>query len=219
MSDQKHLTLPILGMTCANCVATVERNLKRVDGVEAANVNLASERAAVTYDPDKANLDDFIKRVQGAGYQVAIGEASLGIKNLTDASDVLRLDKVLNAQEGVIEAQVSLATERALIKYVPTVISQNELRQLIRSSGFDLLETDRPLEDAEASARKQDIAQQKRLLWIGLIFMYSVYPLDEPRFRAITHVFRPCPMDELPLLGFSDSGSILCGLAIFCQRL
>ncbi|HQA28148.1 MAG TPA: heavy metal translocating P-type ATPase [Brevefilum fermentans] len=181
MSDQKHLTLPILGMTCANCVATVERNLKRVDGVEAANVNLASERAAVTYDPDKANLDDFIKRVQGAGYQVAIGEASLGIKNLTDASDVLRLDKVLNAQEGVIEAQVSLATERALIKYVPTVISQNELRQLIRSSGFDLLETDRPLEDAEASARKQDIAQQKRLLWIGLIFTVPLFILSMSR--------------------------------------
>ena len=180
MSDQKHLTLPILGMTCANCVATVERNLKRVDGVEAANVNLASERAAVTYDPDKANLDDFIKRVQGAGYQVAIGEASLGIKNLTDASDVLRLDKVLNAQEGVIEAQVS-TTERALIKYVPTVISQNELRQLIRSSGFDLLETDRPLEDAEASARKQDIAQQKRLLWIGLIFTVPLFILSMSR--------------------------------------
>jgi Cu+-exporting ATPase len=181
MSDQKHLTLPILGMTCANCVATVERNLKRVDGVEAANVNLASERAAVTYDPDKANLDDFIKRVQGAGYQVAIGEASLGIKNLTDASDVLRLDKVLNAQEGVIEAQVSLATERALIKYIPTVISQNELRKLIRSSGFDLLEADRPLEDAEASARKEDIAQQKRLLWVGLIFTVPLFILSMGR--------------------------------------
>ncbi|HOE69721.1 MAG TPA: heavy metal translocating P-type ATPase [Brevefilum sp.] len=181
MPDQKHLTLPILGMTCANCVASVERNLKRVDGVEAANVNLASERAAVTYDPDKANLDDLIKRVQGAGYQVAIGEASLGIKNLTDASDVLRLEKALNAQEGVIEAQVSLATERALIKYIPTVISQNELRQLIRSSGFDLLETDLPLEDAEASARKEDIAQQKRLLWFGLIFTVPLFILSMSR--------------------------------------
>ncbi|MFA7406891.1 MAG: heavy metal translocating P-type ATPase [Anaerolineaceae bacterium] len=181
MPDQKHVTLPILGMTCANCVASVERNLKRVDGVEAANVNLASERAAVTYDPEKANLDDFIKRVQGAGYQVALGEASLGIKNLTDASDVLRLEKALNAQEGVIEAQVSLATERALIKYIPTVISQNELRQLIRSSGFDLLETDLSLEDAEASARKEDIAQQKRLLWIGLIFTVPLFILSMSR--------------------------------------
>ena len=73
MTEQKHLTLPILGMTCANCVATVERNLKKVEGVESANVNLSSERAAVSYDPQKANLGDFIARVERAGYQIAMG--------------------------------------------------------------------------------------------------------------------------------------------------
>jgi Cu+-exporting ATPase len=90
MADQKHLTLPILGITCANCVATVERNLKKVDGVESANVNLSSERAAVTYDPGKADLSEFIRRVEGAGYQVAMGEASLGVTNLGDAADARR---------------------------------------------------------------------------------------------------------------------------------
>jgi Cu+-exporting ATPase len=181
MSDQKHLTLPILGMTCANCVATVERNLKKVDGVETANVNLSSERAAVTYDPEKANLGEFIKRVQGAGYQVAMGEASLGIKNLSDTSDVNRLEKALNAQEGVIEAQVNLASEKAMIKYVPTVISQNDLRRVVRSAGFDLLEADSQLDDAEARARKEEIAQQKRLLIIGLIFTVPLFVLSMSR--------------------------------------
>mgnify|MGYP002063273618 CR=1 FL=1 len=42
--------LPITGMTCANCVAAVERNLKKVDGVQVANVNLSSERATIEYD-------------------------------------------------------------------------------------------------------------------------------------------------------------------------
>jgi Cu+-exporting ATPase len=181
MSEQKHLTLPILGMTCANCVASVERNLKKVDGVETANVNLSSERAAVTYDPDKANLGDFIKRIQGAGYQVAMGEASLGIKNLTDSTDVRRLEKALNAQEGVIEAQVNLASEKALVKYVPTVISQNELRSLIKATGFDLLEADYQLDDAEARARKEEISQQRRLLIIGLIFTVPLFILSMSR--------------------------------------
>jgi P-type Cu+ transporter len=181
MTDQKHLTLPILGMTCANCVATVERNLKKVDGVETANVNLSSERAAVTYDPEKANLAEFIKRVQGAGYQVAMGEASLGIKNLSDASDARRLEKALNTYEGVIEAHVNLASEKALIKYVPTVISQNDLRRVIKSSGFDLLEADLQLEDAEAKARKAEIAEQKRLLIIGLIFTVPLFVLSMAR--------------------------------------
>ncbi|MFU8826641.1 MAG: heavy metal translocating P-type ATPase [Brevefilum sp.] len=181
MTDQKHLTLPILGMTCANCVATVERNLKKVDGVESANVNLSSERAAVTYDPTKANLDEFIKRVQGAGYQVAIGEAALGIKNLSDASDARRLEKALNQQEGVIEANINLATEKALVKYVPTIISQNDLRRAIRSAGFDLLEADLQLDDAEAKARKAEIAQQRRLLIIGLIFTVPLFVLSMSR--------------------------------------
>jgi Cu+-exporting ATPase len=181
MADQKHLTLPILGMTCANCVATVERNLKKVDGVESANVNLSSERAAVTYDPAKANLDEFIKRVQGAGYQVAIGEAALGIKNLSDASDARRLEKALNQQEGVIEAHINLATEKALVKYVPTIISQNELRRAVRSAGFDLLEADLQLDDAEAKARKAEIAQQRRLLIIGLIFTVPLFVLSMSR--------------------------------------
>ncbi len=140
MADQKHLTLPILGMTCANCVATVERNLKKVEGVEAANVNLSSERAAVSYDPDKATIGDFIARVQRAGYEVAMGEASLAIKNLADSADVTRLEKKLNNTEGVIEASANLATEKAVIRYIPTVISQNELRRTIRSAGFELLE-------------------------------------------------------------------------------
>lgn len=181
MAEQKHLSLPILGMTCANCVATVERNLKKVDGVETANVNLSSERAAVTYDPGKANLDEFIKRVQGAGYQVAMGEASLGIKNLSDASDARRLEKALNSQEGVIEAHVNLTSEKALVKYVPTVISQNDLRRAIRSAGFDLLEADLQLDDAEAKARKQEIAQQKRMLIIGLIFTVPLFVLSMSR--------------------------------------
>jgi len=181
MADQKHLTLPILGMTCANCVATVERNLKKVDGVESANVNLSSERAAVSYDPNKANLNEFIKRVQGAGYQVAMGEASLGIKNLADSSDVLRLEKVLHKLEGVIEAHVNLTSEKASVKYVPTVISQNDLRRAIRSAGFELLETDLQLDDAEAKARKKEIAEQKRMLIIGLIFTVPLFVLSMSR--------------------------------------
>jgi len=175
MTDQKHLTLPILGMTCANCVATVERNLRKVDGVESANVNLSSERAAVTYDPNKADLHDFMNRIQQAGYEVAVGEATLRIKNLTDSSDVNRLEKSLNRTEGVIEASVNLATEKALIKYVPTIVSQNDLRRSIRSAGFETRDEDVALEDAEASARRKEIRQQRRLMIIGLIFTLPLF--------------------------------------------
>jgi P-type Cu+ transporter len=181
MPEEKHLSLPILGMTCANCVATVERNLKKVEGVETANVNLSSERAALRYDPARANLRDFIARVERAGYEVAMGEANLHIQHLTDASDALRLEKALNGVEGVIEASVNLASERAIIKYVPTVISQNDLRGAVKSAGFATRQENLELEDAEAKARQKEIAEQRRLLVVGLIFTVPLFILSMGR--------------------------------------
>ncbi|HEY5918484.1 MAG TPA: heavy metal-associated domain-containing protein, partial [Chryseolinea sp.] len=64
-------------MTCANCVATVERNLKKLDGVNTAVVNLSSERATVEFDAVKMGLPEMIARVNRAGYGVATGEADL----------------------------------------------------------------------------------------------------------------------------------------------
>ena len=124
MTDTKQLTLPITGMTCANCVATVERNLKKLEGMNTAVVNLSSERATVEFDSAKLGLSDMIARVQRAGYGVATGEADLVIKRLSDDNDARRLEKALLDLEGVLEAQVTYVTEKARVKYVPTIITQ-----------------------------------------------------------------------------------------------
>ncbi|HEX9681101.1 MAG TPA: heavy metal-associated domain-containing protein, partial [Anaerolineales bacterium] len=75
----RHLTLPITGMTCANCVATVERNLKKLDGVQAVSVNLATERASLEILPDRVTSPQILERVRRAGYDLALGEARFGI--------------------------------------------------------------------------------------------------------------------------------------------
>ena len=121
MMNTKQLTLPITGMTCANCVATVERNLKKLDGVQSA---------------------------------VATGEADLIIKRLSDDNDARRLEKALAKLEGVLEAQVTFATEKARVKYVPTIITQAELRRAVASAGFEAMELGGEAEDAEAKARE-----------------------------------------------------------------
>ena len=136
MTDSKQLTLPITGMTCANCVATVERNLKKMDGVQGAVVNLSSERAMVEFDPVKLGLDDLVARVQRAGYGVATGEAELVIKRLSDDNDARRLEAALRKLEGVLDAHVTYTTEKARIRYVPTIISQAELRRAVAKAGL-----------------------------------------------------------------------------------
>src|SRR5262249_9389221 len=168
MTVAKQLTLPITGMTCANCVATVERNLKKVNGVESAVVNLSSERATVQFNPTLAALPDMIARVQRAGYGVATGEADLIIKRLADDNDARRLEKALLKIEGVTDAQVNLTTERARVKYIPTIVSQAEIRVAVKQSGFEAVELGGDAEDAEAKAREHETNEQRRLLIIGL---------------------------------------------------
>src|SRR5512134_2616021 len=175
MSDTKQLTLPITGMTCANCVATVERNLKKLDGVSSAIVNLSSERATVEFDAAKLELGDMIARVSRAGYGVATGEAELVIKRLSDNTDATRLEKALTKLEGVLEAQVTFTTEKARVKYVPTIVTQAELRRAVSSAGFEAVELGGEAEDAEAQAREHEINEQRRLLIVGLIFTVPLF--------------------------------------------
>jgi Cu+-exporting ATPase len=189
MSDTRQLTLPITGMTCANCVATVERNLKKLDGVQSAVVNLSSERATVDFVPAKLKLKDVIARVKRAGYGVATGEADLIIKRLSDDNDARRLEKALASIEGVLEAQVNYATEKARVKYVPTIVTQAELRRAVGNAGFEAVELGGEAEDAEATAREHEINEQRRLLIIGLIFTVPLFLLSMGKFDLLPAFF------------------------------
>jgi Cu+-exporting ATPase len=178
MAESKQLTLPITGMTCANCVATVERNLKKLDGVNSANVNLSSERASVEFDPSRLALPDLVSRVERAGYGVATGEAELIIKRLADDNDARRLEKALLVLEGVLDAQVNYAAGKAKVRYVPTIVSQAELRRAVSAVGFEAIELGGDAEDVEAQAREAEILEQRRLLIIGLIFTIPLFILS-----------------------------------------
>ena len=50
---EKNVTLPVTGMTCANCAANIERNVKKLPGVMGANVNFATEQATISFDSSK----------------------------------------------------------------------------------------------------------------------------------------------------------------------
>lgn len=181
MSAEMQITLPITGMTCANCVATVERNLKKVDGVNQATVNLSSERATVEFDPNLATLDDVISRVRRAGYDIAIGDADFIVQRMSDDNDARRLESDLSQLDGVLSTQVSYGAEKAHVEYIPTMISQLDLRKAISQAGFHAVETGGEFEDAERKARQAEIAKQRRLLTIGLVFTIPLFMLSMAR--------------------------------------
>jgi Cu+-exporting ATPase len=168
--NTEQIILPVTGMTCANCVATIERNLKRLPGVENAEVNLASERARVTLDPERVGPQAIIDRIRFAGYDVATGEAVLPLVRFSDSGLALRLEKRLRALPGVLAAEASPATEQARVKYVPTLVTVAEIRRAAVAAGATLAEGEGAAsEDAEARARRMEIEHQRRRLVAGVL--------------------------------------------------
>jgi P-type Cu+ transporter len=181
----KQIILPIKGMTCANCVATIERNLKKIEGVEQTAVNLSSERATVGYDTNKTGIPEFISRIQRAGYDVSIAEGEFIIKRLADPSDAIRLEKDISKEEGVTEVSVNPTTGKALVKYVPTLTSQLEIRNRIKKSGFEAIVQGDISEDAEAKAREEEVNKQRRLLILGIVFTLPLFLMSMARDLGI----------------------------------
>jgi len=165
-------------MTCANCVASVERNIKKEKGINTAIVNLSSERATVDYDPTLVKLPMILQRVERAGYGVATGEADLYIQGMSDDNDARRLEKALSAQEGVLNSSVIFSAERAKVTYIPTIISQQDLRKIVKQAGFHAVESGDSAVDAEAQAREAEIDYQKKMLILGLIFTVPLFFLS-----------------------------------------
>ncbi len=186
----KQLTLPVTGMTCANCAATIERNLKRLPTAANVNVNLASERATLEFDPASLSQAEVIARIEKAGYGVAVAEAVLPIKRMSDDNDARRLERALSKLEGVLSAKVSFATEKAAVSYIPTLVSQGDLRSAISSSGFEAVIAEGNVEDAERQAREKEINHQRHLLIVGLILSVPLFTLSMARdFGVLPSLF------------------------------
>ena len=182
MAEQtRTVTLPITGMTCANCVATIERGLKKLDGVRVANVNLASERASVEFDPARLGAPALVERIRKSGYDVAMGEATLALARLGDSMDAQRLERALAAREGIETATANLAVESVRVRYIPTLVSQEEIRVAVRAAGFEPLEAASDVVDVEQQARQAEINRQRRLLTLGLSLTLPLFLLGMGR--------------------------------------
>jgi Cu+-exporting ATPase len=177
---EKDVALPVTGMTCANCALTIERSLGKVEGVSEARVNLASEKAVVTYDPDLVRGEGLVSSIRDAGYDVATAKVELPITGMTCANCVQNVERALRKVDGVLQASVNLATERATVEYVPSVVDLRTVTRAIEDAGYGsiVLEDEVEAEDVEARAREEEIKRQRRLLIIGLILTIPTFLLS-----------------------------------------
>ncbi len=177
-ADSVAVSLPIEGMTCASCVGRVEKALKAVPGVNQASVNLATERADITFAgaPDVAAA---VQAVQKAGYAVAESTVELSVAGMTCASCVGRVEKALKAVPGVSNATVNLATERASVTATGGVPA-SALIQAVAKAGYEARPLSAESSDTDAVAERQaaELQSLKRSLTIATIFALPVFILE-----------------------------------------
>jgi Cu+-exporting ATPase len=179
------IELPVTGMTCASCARTVERTLKKTEGVSEAVVNFATERASVSFDPKQVQLPALIERIDNAGYGVATASLELPITGMTCASCVRNVERALKKPSGVLGVNVNLATEKATVSYLPGVARRADLVKAVEAAGYGVLDLSAANKgeeiDAEREARQAEIDRQRRLVLIGAAFTIPLFVLSMAR--------------------------------------
>ncbi len=158
MGKQKTM-LKIDGMHCASCAQTIEGALSKHRGVEDAAVNFASEKAYVTYDPEVTNKTELIEAVRGSGYDASLEtrKTIVRIGGMTCASCAQTIENALRKTEGVVEANVNLASEKAVITYDVEAVDYETIRAVIENTGYQALGQ----EEGEARYEKEVEEEQR----------------------------------------------------------
>ncbi len=192
MSDTKELVIPVVGMTCTNCANTVSRSLKRVEGVSDASVSYANERATVAYDPAVVKPDALIQAVENAGYGATIATLDLPISGMTCNNCANTISRSLRRVDGVLEAETSYASERAHVRYLPSMVEASDIKRAIRDAGYSVIEVAGDEEaqvDAEQAARAADLADKRRRLTVGVVLTTLVMALSIPEMVGLPFDF------------------------------
>ena len=171
--------LKIDGMTCTACANAVERKVGKVQGVDMASVNFATETLSVEHD-EQVDLDILKKAVEEAGYKVReeknTREVIIPIEGMTCASCSRAVERALGKLDGVETASVNLATERAMVVYDPGVARLSQIREAIIKAGYKPLEIETENQaDVNRQRREKEISTMWTKFIISLIFTVPLF--------------------------------------------
>ncbi|MFV2045872.1 heavy metal translocating P-type ATPase [Metabacillus sp. YM-086] len=186
----KEAVLPITGMTCASCAVRIEKGLKKVEGVEEANVNFALERTSIKYNPSVVRIEDFKKKINDLGYEVVEEKVDLAIIGMTCAACATRIEKGLNKIEGVTNATVNLALESATVTYNPSQTGTKEMIEKIEKLGYQASEKGEQKEDV-ADLKAKEIETQQGKFFFSLILSIPLLWAMVSHFSFTSFIYLP----------------------------
>ena len=203
--ESREDSFAVTGMTCASCVAVIEKSLSKVDGVLKANVNLATEKLSVTYDPTRITQGGITATVERAGYGAVpfkeaagpseSGHVLLALTGMTCASCSAIVEKSLLKVEGVSSASVNLATETAAVDFDPGVTGLNELIAAVQNVGYGAtvkVDSVGPAGEGGDAQREAQLAHYDKQLFMFIMSFALAIP-------AVLVSMVPPFMDRVPL--------------------
>jgi Cu+-exporting ATPase len=122
LTTSSDLTIPVQGMTCAACSSRIQRVLERTPGVSAANVNLMTGSATVSYDPSSITPDRLVEAIRDTGYGAVLPAPDESAESLVDAQDAAREDEI-----GDLSRKLALS----LVAAVLTMVFSMPLAELV----------------------------------------------------------------------------------------
>ncbi len=184
---KKKTTIRISGMRCVSCAQTIEKALKKRQGVTGANVNFATEKAAVEYDPAKVSLEQLGETIKSTGYgpvgieRERAREVSLKITGMTCAACAAKIEKALSGLEGVKRASVNLATEKATVEYLPEIVTLVDLRKAVQDVGYGVSEE----EEVDKSLVEMQRARVRMFVGWGFTIPITIWMVAEMIFGVV----------------------------------
>lgn len=165
---KKKADIKISGMGCASCAIKIEKSLDNLEGVQEAQVNLATEKATVKYDPEKLGAGQLEKAVEDAGYVVLKDKAVLKIGGMTCAMCVKAIEDVLGKLDGISEATVNLGAEKAYVTYNSDQVSIEDMKNAIEDLGYQFLGLEgEKSQELEEEIRQKDLRSKKYRIIVG----------------------------------------------------
>ncbi len=181
---QQNITIPVTGMTCANCAMNIGRSVKKLPGIAEANVNFAAEQALITFDAQTVRLTEIVENIRKAGFDVLSAKSDFPVRGMSCANCAMNIERTLNKKvPGVLSASVNFASERVSVEYLPSATSLSEMAGAIAKAGFEAIlpdETGDP-QDTEQAARDAEIRDQTRKFAVGLLFATPLFILSMSR--------------------------------------
>lgn len=175
--DPRRLDLPVEGMTCAGCVARVERVLTDLPGARDVSVNLATRRASLVLGGGAAP-GEVAEALAKAGYPVASAETVLPVEGMHCASCVGRVEKALAAVPGVTGANVNLATGQARITHAEGIVSPGDLAAAVRATGFSVPEASEAVPEVREDRRAAEVRALRQDFGLAALLSAPVVVLD-----------------------------------------